>query len=262
MTIEEKAKAYDETVDKLKILKWAHRFSPVSDTIDELFPELAVSKDEKIRKSLIEGFEQYDPDEYWRDIVPVKDILEWLKKQEQIPVDTEDRDLWEYINVRRFGRLPGDLDELSVCVDYVIKRHCKQPEWSKKDEEILAECISAITYARCEHGEDNDLEHDPSILWLKSLSPWKQDDKDIDFINDLISHFNNLAINGSVDKERYETYVIPKLKSYLPRPHWRPTKEQIEAVDNASFLIEQQVDADYPKTIEALNKLSVDLKKL
>ena len=49
LSIEEKAKAYDGLIERLKDLQFVYRFSPLSDTIEEKFPELKESKDEKIR---------------------------------------------------------------------------------------------------------------------------------------------------------------------------------------------------------------------
>ena len=55
LSIEEKAKAYDGLIERLKDLKFAYRFSTLCDTIEEKFPELEESEDERIRKELI-GF--------------------------------------------------------------------------------------------------------------------------------------------------------------------------------------------------------------
>jgi hypothetical protein len=83
MTIEKKAKAYDGLIERLKDLKFAYRFSPISDTIEEVFPELKErkeSEDDMIRKALIDGFKRYDDGALFNGCL-VREILPWLEKQ-------------------------------------------------------------------------------------------------------------------------------------------------------------------------------------
>lgn len=60
LSIEEKAKAYDGLIERLKDLKFAYRFSPLSDTIEDIFPELAESENERIRKEINPKFKVGD----------------------------------------------------------------------------------------------------------------------------------------------------------------------------------------------------------
>lgn len=82
MSIEQKAKAYDEAISMAK--KWYDTITNKGyrRIFEEIFPELK-SEDERIRKALIEGFQQYDEEECWRDIeyLKIKDIIAWLEKQ-------------------------------------------------------------------------------------------------------------------------------------------------------------------------------------
>lgn len=59
MNQEEKAQAYDGLIERLKDLKFAYRFSPLSDAIEEKFPELAESEDERIRNFLMMIVDKY-----------------------------------------------------------------------------------------------------------------------------------------------------------------------------------------------------------
>ena len=70
MTQEEKAKAYDEAIERAK----KHCADYVVETI---FPELKESEDEKIRKAIIEFFELQD-DNTTYSFIPKKDILRYL----------------------------------------------------------------------------------------------------------------------------------------------------------------------------------------
>ena len=73
MTEKEKAKAYDEALERAKKLH---------DKIDikEIFPELNESEDERIKKAIIEFFESEDDDTTY-SLVRKKDIIAWLERQ-------------------------------------------------------------------------------------------------------------------------------------------------------------------------------------
>ena len=80
LTIEEKAKRYDEA---LKVL---HKYDGANIMFsqslkEEMFPELKDSKDEKIRKELIKWMKDF-PDEIWRFLYK-KDVITWLEKHDE-----------------------------------------------------------------------------------------------------------------------------------------------------------------------------------
>lgn len=86
MTQEEKAKAYDEALERAK--KWYN--APNVDkiptfgnrVIEEIFPELKESEDERIRKALVEMVHDTTGDSLWIDYnVHKEDALAWLEKQ-------------------------------------------------------------------------------------------------------------------------------------------------------------------------------------
>ena len=79
-TIEEKAKAYDEALERAKnfIENGDERERTVAESIfDGIIGE---SEDEKIRKAIVEFFELQDENTTY-SFVPKKDILAWLEKQ-------------------------------------------------------------------------------------------------------------------------------------------------------------------------------------
>ena len=84
MTPEEKAKAYDEALEKSKRL---YEQGTITESLAYIFPELKESEDERIRKELIENFKWYCGDfpeiTKWGkdDNLLVKDIIAWLEKQ-------------------------------------------------------------------------------------------------------------------------------------------------------------------------------------
>jgi hypothetical protein len=80
LSIEEKAKAYDDAINAIKKLKAKHPTAHViKDWIKENFPELAESEDERIRKGLIQYFSTFTLDTF-AGLEPKK-ILAWLEKQ-------------------------------------------------------------------------------------------------------------------------------------------------------------------------------------
>ena len=72
MTDKEKAKAYDDAIERAK--------SYGNIIAEEIFPELKESDDEKIKKAIIEFFESED-DNTTYSLVRKKDIIAWLEKQ-------------------------------------------------------------------------------------------------------------------------------------------------------------------------------------
>ena len=82
LSIEEKAKDYDGLIERLKDLKFAYRFSPLSDTIEEKFPELKENGDERIRKELLNAFQESE-DSLYMVLTPHRreSFIAWLEKQ-------------------------------------------------------------------------------------------------------------------------------------------------------------------------------------
>lgn len=74
MNTEQKAEAYDNLIERLKDFQFVYRFSAFSDTINEYFPELRESEDERIRKNLIAFLKTYNTLETSR-------YISWLEKQ-------------------------------------------------------------------------------------------------------------------------------------------------------------------------------------
>ena len=82
LTIEEKAKRYDEAIDLVNS-KWHYKNQPCFIQASEIFPELKESKDENIRQWFIKYFQSYKSDgiEKFDNVVKIDDILAWLERQ-------------------------------------------------------------------------------------------------------------------------------------------------------------------------------------
>lgn len=92
VSVEEKAKAYDEALERAKSkIKNDKDHVLYEDDITEIFPELRESEDERVVKAIINVFFSHKDYEVFFG-VSVKDILAWLKKQaEQKPADKIER---------------------------------------------------------------------------------------------------------------------------------------------------------------------------
>lgn len=90
LTTEQKAAIYDEAIKKAKIEKEKSKNLELLEFIDEIFPELSESNDERIKKEIISIINAWDTScrlegEYC-EVAP--ECIAWLEKQgEQKPVD-------------------------------------------------------------------------------------------------------------------------------------------------------------------------------
>ena len=114
MTQEEKAKAYDEAIEKIKYVM-EHGVSPVlnKEDLQEIFPELVELKDERIRKGLITIYRDIPLYSKFIDDVRAEDIIKWLEKQGEKPKWTEE----DVIRLDRICKTlwknrKGDTDEI------------------------------------------------------------------------------------------------------------------------------------------------------
>lgn len=83
LSIEQKAKHYDEALERMKAWvkgEYPECFTEAQKTAEFIFPELKESEDERIKKAIMEFFELQD-DNTTYSFIPKKDILTWLEKQ-------------------------------------------------------------------------------------------------------------------------------------------------------------------------------------
>lgn len=84
-TIEQKAKAYDNIIERLKDFQFEYRFSSFSDTIEERFPEIKKGGSQDIVRKLIKLFKGVDLDDHILDGYKLDkdEIIAWLEEQEE-----------------------------------------------------------------------------------------------------------------------------------------------------------------------------------
>ena len=209
LSIEEKAKRYDEKLDAAR-----HIYTDPSVKeedkyyIEVIFPELAESEDERIRKALIKYFTLSDDNaDYQCCGVHYKDIVAWLEKQGEISKE------WSEMKVANIQT------ELQKMVN--LKQKTEQVEqkaaWSEGDEKL---------------------------------------------VKNLISTLSNLYARNLIEKETKEKYTN-LLKSLKNRYTWKPTEEQMVALDGICSYIRNNADWEISlDMIAELYKLSEQLKKL
>ena len=145
LSIEEKAKRYDEALEKAKDYhkqlldednpEWASE-------IEKIFPELKESEDERIRKKLIELFhDTVSNDEIFSDYgLDKTEVLDWLEKQGEKHIDKELSKLLNHV-ICMFINNPlipyFERDEVSKKIIPYVERLEKQGEQKHIAEEVL-----------------------------------------------------------------------------------------------------------------------------
>lgn len=123
MTESEKAKAYDEALKRAKaILKVADNRQESLDYVSTIFPELAESEDEKIRKELITWLKNTEG-----QVLPIdryNAALAWLEKQgEQNFTDNKEKlDLLNFIR-KETGCGLAEANNALLKLNKVLKQH-------------------------------------------------------------------------------------------------------------------------------------------
>ena len=293
LSIEEKAKAYDEAIERAKnfIENGDERERTIAESIFAGIME--ESEDERIRQFLIhEVTETSDKIMSYRNMSK-KDVLAWLEKQKAVEVPNIDeaienwinsnsypigdnvpptstivtlventarkfyelglkagqkpvvedyrlRDTWEYLDefIEKFGRLPKDCDELSACIDYVIKRHPKEKhEWSEEDKKMLESCIGAIGAADY-YTFDDKMEME---RWLKSLHP--KSHFTFSITDEEIHTAKKDAFNEALDKIEYSSGEPTfddgwsGAMKFIRERQWKPSEEQMLAINTSINVI-------------------------
>lgn len=166
MDISEKARAYDEALERAKKLQETCDSNAVVGWCEYLFPKLK-SKDERIKEILIEHIKDQDTDfgiKKWYGFT-TEDLINWLEKQDEkkpVPkfsvgdyvVDTNYRgeplyqivgiDKECYICQYRGDKEMGDRAVMHFAFDNPYLHHKQKPAWSEEDEQYLLVCKNAL----------------------------------------------------------------------------------------------------------------------
>ena len=284
--------------------------------LEEIFPELKGSEDEKVRKALLELVHDTTGDELWIDYnVHKEEALDWLERQveqnfemktaaESLGISSDeynkivDECLFGEQKLTEFERGLFDMltDISNPCTADCVKSHSEKllsiarkmialeqkPEenkgniggissnWSEEDEENFCSVYLDVKSARQntvnslsgDLKEQEEKRMDEVISWLRSLKgrvlpkqEWSEEDEQ--HIDSLLKRLDALCRN----KFERTRFAISEdrdwLKSLRPQNRWKPSDEQMEALD---WQVENTSVGSWQ--YKATKELMVDLKKL
>lgn len=172
MTIEQKAKAYDEAIERAKEICAAFPLSEnTRNTCETIFPELKENEDERIRKECISIIDAWDKScRLEGDYCDAASCIAWLEKQgEKKPTDEEMKELL------RTEYEKGRADAIAET----------QVAWSEEDSVRLQRIIDFLWHNR--KGDTDEIyQQEQDIDWLKSLKPhtqWKPSEKQMEALD-------------------------------------------------------------------------------
>jgi len=199
LTIEEKAKRYDEAIKKAKaVIEQNPLMEYLKKGIEYIFPELKESEDERIRKVLIDYFNRYkEQEECGIDTffgISTDNILAWLEKQEEKPVE-------EYnITGITSGHATGKLAEIIKNIESSDK---VEPKF-KVGDEIKTDNGESLTITKIDDkgywSEDLFIcTFDDSAKWelVEQKPAWS--DEDEDKIKSILFHIEDVENKDVID---------------------------------------------------------------
>lgn len=289
MTIEEKAKAYDGALERAKHVKLTNTKENVA-AAEYIFPELAESEDERIRKELIDiikrsyeigGFtlnnkelrdkyiaylerqkEQKFADETMEEKDRIDSAFTKMMEKEQKPTSFNEPynpDEYEVVmegNATSLKRKEQKSAEyLSVRDDFDLEGNLKTKSagWSDEDEGMLG---SIIRLGALDNAQSYWLKRICSILRQQKPVEWS--DGDENRFNYLLHLINESGENEATKKGL--TDFINRIRSLGPQ-QWKPTDEQYYALRDAIIKLDaDDSDARFPwEGLPVLHSLANDL---
>ena len=167
LSIEEKAKAYDEALERAKEINREHSkngFKP-SDDVLYIFPDLKESEDERIRKKLIHLVtKSHEQGGYALHKDEAEDMIAWLKKQGEQKLNVNDNAKEMFIKAlerveeqNAKGYKLTDCDKNSWWEDFKNYTSCtieqKPTGWSEK---LIADVFEMVGLAKIVREQEND----------------------------------------------------------------------------------------------------------
>lgn len=221
MSIEEKARAYDEALERAKELLLGNEHSnTIRSYFEHIFPELKESEDERIRKKIINFLRSPFVNENITD-EKVAPWLSWLEKQKEHVPENEESGTRKEQKPTSFNE-PYNSDDYEVVVEgnaTSLKRKEQKPAWSEEDEDRIRQIERIAQQAGCTQKLQEEI-HD----WLKSLWPqphWKPSEDQIQAITYLASSIPPNFLKEQEYTMRLVAEVIEQLKSYANEHHHR-----------------------------------------
>ena len=206
ITTEEKAKAYDEALERAKTLYENANGMILKKWVEQVFPELAESEDEKIRKEIVRFIRMEVEDE----IVGNK-WLAWLGKQKGniggISSNSEwskedETGLTNTIIMLKEGAslhfIEEDITKAVVWLQSIKDRVQPKQEWGEEDEHRIKDTVYFLDTAKKHYASTEEL--DACIAWLESLKgrvrpQWKPSDNELEVLR-LVAEKDGTCLMG------------------------------------------------------------------
>jgi len=229
LTIEQKAKAYDEALEKAHQLCTYPTTKPFISDLQDLFPELKESEDEKIMKE-IKAFIRSRGSQITQSKTDA--WIAWLEKQgEQKPVAKYK--VGDTVYYDSFGRL------VSFVIANIVEDGTDNPMYEDKDGNSVFQ---------------NDI--------VEQNTAWSEDDeKKTNYLIGLLqnSTMHNPALRTT--NEELENWLKELKDRIQTQPTWKPTDEQVEALETYLYN-PQYISSSEDKRLNLVESLYEQLKKL
>ena len=257
LSIEEKARRYDEAMERAKNYYSTTDSSSDIKLIGLMFPELIESEDERIRKALI----RFHKSTIDVDGIKGEDIIAWLEKQGEHAKFRESIQIGDEVTRNKDGMLVN-LSQLKrvakpneskqgeqkamyhdICDKCVRQPTCqsdrflqqeeqKPAEWTEEDEEQLEFCCAAI-----EMSDFSNVDYrTQAVTWLNLLKDRvhpqpKQEilEKLKEWLDEYVSDLADVDTASLICS--FTNYLDGKLpKSLRLHSQWKPSDEQMKAL--------------------------------
>lgn len=270
--------------------------------IDEVFPELKESEDERIRKGLLEIFNKAQFGEWGK--LKIKDIIAWLERQKEqqpaeciVPPPSDPFMFNLHSTIYNFGKqvaakcldtdiLDTELDEYVTDenVDKYIEKHIsclvkyhplQQPaEWSEEDERTLESFLGWLQGSMGEKTYSSWLKSLPERFSLKPKQEWSEEflrlmgitiSQDGNQVCVLLGENLAEGIAGFGDTLADAVEEFKKEWRQFDRfrkATWKPSEEQIRTLDIVISDYRHACTKDSDKKAETLKPLLEQLEKL
>ena len=262
LSIEEKAKRYDEAIAKAKQFSDKPYLEDSKGIVEYLFPELKKNDDERMYERIV-GYLKVDIEEFPERKDRINEMIAWLEKQGEkktvfdveIPFGTDSGLIEEAITI------PDGCYAIIEDNKVILRKGEKKSSWSEEDEVKLQNTIDYIEelihLTKCNPDIDNDdtiKYYQDSIHWLKSLKDrvqlnpkqdWNEEDEKA--INDIMWIIEAYRENGFNESHKQiannaENWLKSRVGCDLKRTTtWRPSEEEMKALE---FCIEHNIDKD------------------
>lgn len=243
-TIEQKAKAYDEALKRTEYALKTDLHESGVWAVKHIFPELAESEDERIRKWLIELVQNTDTNHNNMELSEnCKLALAYLEKQKEPQNKSmahedsswsgiltsplcKDKNLddiaQEYVEgVKEYNPTPDwNLVHTAVCYGYHLAEQKEQMQLPGiEDQGIPGKYFIPVDWVdACER-------YGKWEIVAKKPAEWSEEDENV--YKTIMDDFNGITPMSKA----YKLKAADFLKSLRPQPHWKPTEEQMEALN-------------------------------